>query len=173
MKVLSTSVTQGSIFFFINSYPRPTESNSFLLQKCILILPLSRRSQCCIALEYELSAQDHFKNYFQFVIFISINTDKNEGTGDLDIYIYNIVWPLGSVVTLSSDQAVPGSIPCSAMRFFSSGELFHVYTNWLSQYRFSMFCPCRWKRPLHSANHRSGEALQLCACSNVWSIESS
>ena len=74
------------------------------------------------------------------------------------------------VTSLPYDQEVPSSIASSVMGFFSDGELFHgVYGLDASAFQcpLSIFCPLL---PSEVA-HRSGEALQLCPCSYMWSTE--
>ena len=45
------------------------------------------------------------------------------------LIIYSVARPLDSVVTLRSDQEVPGSIPSSTLGILNSEELFHCVYN--------------------------------------------
>ena len=84
--------------------------------------------------------------------------------------------PLSSATLLLTDQDVSGSIPDSAVGFFSSGELFHSLCGLGvcgSQCASCSVLQRFRKMTLSSANHRSGVALQLCTCSCIWSIETS
>ena len=63
----------------------------------------------------------------------------------------------GKVAT--TDQRITGSIPSSTVGFFFSGELFHGMYELSASLSFSMFCLRR--RPLRSADHSTGEAIQL------------
>ena len=75
--------------------------------------------------------------------------------------------------SLSTGQEVQGSIPGSAIGF-SIGEMIPWYVRTavsVSQCPLSMFCSVlSLEESLHSGEHRSVEALQLCPCSYLWSI---
>ena len=65
------------------------------------------------------------------------------------------------------DQEVPGLIPGFALRFFSSADLFYdMYGLDVTVFQGSFFF-----YPVFSPDYRKGNALQLCPCSYVWSIE--
>ena len=75
---------------------------------------------------------------------------------------------------LFTDQEVPSSIAGFTVNCFSSRKLFHVMC--MIFVCFTVLCPCSVlcclrRMPLHSTEYRSGEALQMCPCSYVWSTE--
>ena len=80
---------------------------------------------------------------------------------------------LSSVVSLlPTDQEVSGSISGYAVLFFSYIELFHKMYGVVFQCILSMFRHVLCSEDFfHSDNHKSEEALQLCKCSYLWSIE--
>ena len=85
------------------------------------------------------------------------------------IIVFYSIRSLGSVVSsLLIDQEVPGSFP-------GSENYSVICTDWV--FLFHVLCPCSVlfclrRRSTHSADHRLGEALQLCSCSFMWSIGS-
>ena len=71
---------------------------------------------------------------------------------------------LGSMIKpLIINPEIPGSIPSSALGFFSSGELFLCMYDLdvLVVYEFQCSLSNFYPRSLHSTDHRLGETLQL------------
>ena len=73
------------------------------------------------------------------------------------------------VTCLPIDQEVLDLIPSSAEDFTLMDNFSTACTDWVFPC-FIILCPCSvlrclWTRFLHSADHRSGEDLQLCSCS--------